>query len=494
MKRYAGFGRVSSREQQEEGYSLPVQEREIRAFAAKLGGVLVELELVAESARDSSGRERFHALMNRALQKKLDGVIFHQTDRAYRTLQDAALIERLADAGIHSYFIVEGLDTATAHDEVMLMFHAAINRFQTRSMTRKIKAAIEERVCHDGQPPGRASWGYKNRRDERGRAYVIVHAVNGSNVPRIFEQFANNPISVPQLRDHLLTLGILFSDRSPRFSRSKLYQILNDRTYLGEVRFQGKWWPGKFPPLVSKELFDRVQARLCRHGRRRVSRELLFSGELLRCGHCNHAITGERKKNKYSYYRCSQYNAPGHPRVRVTEGALDVQVQALLNRLRIGDEVIREWFVRVLRTRARRSQVDAQARRDTLTSELSAVQRKMDELVDLRLRKEIEQETFARTHASLRDQVDALRAAIDSEAAQQVEDGERAVEVFELAQDLTARWVAAETATKRLLLDIVCLNLVLDGENLVPTLRRPFDLLAAGDLLPKEEDGRGERI
>ena len=49
--------------------------------------------------------------------------------------------------------------------------------------------------------------------------------------------------------------------------------------------------------------------------------------------------------------------------------------------------------------------------------------------------------------------------------------------MFELAHDLTARWVAAEVPTKRLLLDILCLTLVLKDQTLVPTLRRPFDLV-----------------
>jgi hypothetical protein len=59
--------------------------------------------------------------------------------------------------------------------------------------------------------------------------------------------------------------------------------------------------------------------------------------------------------------------------------------------------------------------------------------------------------------------------------------------VFELAQDLTARWLTDDNPTKRLLLDIVCLNLRLGGRTLVPTLRKPFDLLAEGGLRPQRE-------
>ena len=43
-------------------------------------------------------------------------------------------------------------------------------------------------------------------------------------------------------------------------------------------------------------------------------------------------------------------------------------------------------------------------------------------------------------------------------------------------------------STKRQILDILCLNLSLDGATLVPTMRKPFDLLAEG-LISKDTRG-----
>ncbi len=43
-------------------------------------------------------------------------------------------------------------------------------------------------------------------------------------------------------------------------------------------------------------------------------------------------------------------------------------------------------------------------------------------------------------------------------------------------------------SAKRQILDILCLNLSLDGVTLVPTMRKPFDLLAEG-LISKETRG-----
>jgi site-specific DNA recombinase len=66
-----------------------------------------------------------------------------------------------------------------------------------------------------------------------------------------------------------------------------------------------------------------------------------------------------------------------------------------------------------------------------------------------------------------------------------------AVKVLELSQNLVGKWNRADFDAKRRLLEMICLNLPLDGETLCPEWRKPFDLLAEG--LPLEES-RGDRI
>ena len=70
-------------------------------------------------------------------------------------------------------------------------------------------------------------------------------------------------------------------------------------------------------------------------------------------------------------------------------------------------------------------------------------------------------------------------------------DGEIAVKAFELSQNLRGKWLTADYSVKRRYLEIVFLNFVLDDVTLVPTTRKPFDVLAEGLLL---ENSRGDKI
>ena len=65
------------------------------------------------------------------------------------------------------------------------------------------------------------------------------------------------------------------------------------------------------------------------------------------------------------------------------------------------------------------------------------------------------------------------------------------MKVLELSQALGSKWLAADIAEKRLLLEIIGLNWTLDGVNLVPQMRKPFDLLAEGLLV---SSSRGDMI
>jgi len=48
-----------------------------------------------------------------------------------------------------------------------------------------------------------------------------------------------------------------------QFSREALYQMLSDPIYLGEIRHKKERHPGQHQPIVSRELWEKVQQHLC---------------------------------------------------------------------------------------------------------------------------------------------------------------------------------------------------------------------------------------
>ncbi len=114
-----------------------------------------------------------------------------------------------------------------------------------------------------------------------------------------------------------------------------------------------------------------------------------------------------------------------------------------------------------------------------------------DRLLNLHLLDEIEASTFSRKDTELRDRAAHLRLQLEAGDRGQSEHADLAIEAFELSQRLAEKWLTADYSAKQQILDILCLNLSLDGVSLVPTMRKPFDLLAEG-LISK--DTRGDKI
>lgn len=123
--------------------------------------------------------------------------------------------------------------------------------------------------------------------------------------------------------------------------------------------------------------------------------------------------------------------------------------------------------------------------------ELEAIRKQRQRLLDLRLLDEIESEMFAAKQSEFRSKETRLQTKLEGCGRQHSERADLAVKVFELSQALSAKWLAADIAEKRLLLEIIGLNWTLDGVNLVPQMRKPFDLLAEGLLV---SSSRGDRI
>ncbi|MDA1213849.1 MAG: recombinase family protein, partial [Planctomycetota bacterium] len=114
-----------------------------------------------------------------------------------------------------------------------------------------------------------------------------------------------------------------------------------------------------------------------------------------------------------------------------------------------------------------------------------------DKLLDMRLREDIDQDTYAAKQTQLRDRLASIKLQRDALDRSHDEVADLASRVFELSQTLTQKWLSADVFEKRRILEIVFLNCTLDDVTLCPTIRKPFDILAEG-LISK--NSRGDRI
>lgn len=487
-KIFLALARVSSREQEREGFSLEVQESALARYAEQAGGQIDKIFRIAETATRPEERRVFRELLDyaRANADRLAGVLFYKVDRAARNLFDYVELERLeADYDLKVIYVSQPTENTPA-GRMMRRTLANMASFYTEQQSLDVRDGLARRV-QAGLFVGKAPYGYRNVRRE-GRSLVETQPLEGRNIRRIFDLYAYQGHTLDTLGSKLAEEGLAYSEDMARFPRSKLYTILSDRCYLGEIPFKGQWYPGAQEPLIDRSTWERVQALL--GGRIYHAHELVFGSGLIRCGECGHPVTGERKSKStkrgeqhYVYYRCSRYNSEGHSRVRVAEERFDASVLAMFRRMRIEDQEIRDWFRTVIRAKSNDALKADKSHIDDLNRQLSTLRQQQDRLLNLRLLDEIDQHTYAGKNTELRDRIAQLSLRVEAHDRNRTELAELAEKVFELSQTIEQQWVSADVPEKRRLLQIVCLNFSLVGASLVPVIRKPFDVLAEGLLV-----------
>lgn len=496
MKQYVALARVSSREQEREGFSLEVQEEALQRYATTHEGVIVKLFKIAETASKQDERKSFKELVSFAKKNAgvLDGILFYKVDRAARNLFDYVELERLESEYDVQFISVSQPTENTPAGRMMRRTMANMASFTTEQQSVDVREGLARRI-QEGWFVGKAPYGYRNIR-RNGRGVVEIDPETGPVVRRIFHLYAYERLTLDALADRLTKEGLIYRKTLQRFPRSSLHNMLQDRAYMGEIEFKGDWHPGQHEPLIDLGTWQRVQTLL--GGAVYQSHSMTYASERIVCGHCGHPITGERKtkrsksgERQYVYYRCTYYNKGDHPRIRVTESELDRQVSEILGRIKIEDPAVCEWFRTILVSQTKDSQQDSQEQRVEVQRQISMTQTQQDKLVALRINDDVDQELFTRKQTELRERLTNLKLQLESLDRSREEVGDLAVKVFELSQKLTDKWLTADYAAKRRILEIVFLNCRLDGATLCPEIRKPFDVLIKGLSVPLS---RADRI
>src|SRR3989344_7549984 len=87
------LARVSSKDQQETGYSLPAQERFLKDYADRHNFEIEKLFSISESASGKRDREIFNSMMNLVKKQDIKIIVCEKVDRLTRNFKDAVTID-----------------------------------------------------------------------------------------------------------------------------------------------------------------------------------------------------------------------------------------------------------------------------------------------------------------------------------------------------------------------------------------------------------------
>lgn len=294
MKRAAIYMRVSTDKQAQEGDSIPAQRDALLKYIDQHEDMILAGQYLDDGVSGTrSDRDELNRLLDDVKAGKVDLILVTKLDRLYRSIRHYLnMMDTLDRAGVGWLAIWEPIyDTTTPQGRLIVNQMMSIAQFEAENTGQRVKQVLAYKVSQGQVNSGNTSPGFMIQ-DKR-----LVHDPETAPIVKaFFEQYASEG-----------NLSRIARQAPAGFPQTVegWKQLFRRTIYVGQYRDNDRFCE----PLVSRDLFDRVQRQLAINIKAGVRHEYLFTG-LIRCPACgatlSAAIAPKRGKTVIRY-RCQHH-------------------------------------------------------------------------------------------------------------------------------------------------------------------------------------------
>lgn len=266
----------------------------------------------------NTDRPALQKLLQDIREKKIDCVVVYKVDRLSRSLSDfVKLLQFFEEQQVTFVSITQHFNTNTSMGRLTLNILLSFAQFEREMISERVKdkmGAARKKGRWVGGLPG---LGYEIDKPTK---KLVINPKEATLVRRIFQLYleGNSLLKIAQklnaegLRTKVYP-GRKNNSGGVLFRNTNIQLILRNPTYMGKIQYEGKLYQGLHEPIVTEEIFQKVQDALKANLRARgVSKNRKFPGlltGLFRCAACKtsmcHSYARGRNKNfNYRYYVC----------------------------------------------------------------------------------------------------------------------------------------------------------------------------------------------
>jgi DNA invertase Pin-like site-specific DNA recombinase len=214
------YARVSSKDQEQEGFSIPAQLRLLREYANSKEFVIAREFTDVETAKES-GRTNFGQMLD-YLKKRASlcrTILVEKADRLYRNIKDYATVDELGVA-VH---LVKENEIISRDSRSSEQFVHGIKVLMARNYSlnlgeETIKGMNEK--ARTGIYPSYAPVGYRNVDGANGKRTIMPDPDSAPAITDMFERFAAGRHSVRSLVNEMNSEGVQLRSKAASFTKS----------------------------------------------------------------------------------------------------------------------------------------------------------------------------------------------------------------------------------------------------------------------------------
>ncbi len=475
------YARVSSREQEETGYSLDAQEKLLREYAEKKDYTVSRTFRVTESASKSQTRKTLGEMLAYAEKSGIAVILCEKIDRLTRNLKDAATVDDWirTKEGREVHFVKENFvlnENTRAHENLVWDMKVAIARFYTNNLSEEVKKGQKEKISQ-GWLPTKPPLGYKSVGD-KGHKVHILDEEKAPFVREMFELYATGNYSIKALVKEMHKRG-LRNRVGGKIGKSRMHDLLTDPFYRGDLRWKGQITKGSQPPLVSRKLFESVQFLL---GRKLTSpqyrKHLPVFKAKLNCGECGGTITWEIQKGNW-YGHCNHHKKCSKTGT-TRQDRLEQMLFPYFDGVAPKSERVLRWLERALKE-SHAEEIEQNAhKRDEIARGIARADQRMERAYIDKLDGQMESALCQKVIEEAKQEKVALLEALEGLGEAQVAYYEAGYAIHELATHAKEIYESqkATVEEKRLLLSYVFSNIELEQATVRPNYTYAFEFLS----------------
>ena len=305
-KKVAGlYIRVSTEDQAREGFSLPEQEKRLRAMCEYKGYEIYKVYKDAGiSAKTGNTRPAFEELLQDIKDKKCNTIVVLKLDRLTRSVFDwEKIIRFLEENNAYLDCANDDINTTNANGKMISRILTSVSQNEIERTSERTKIGLAGAI-KEGHIPHKAPFGYK-----RVDKILVPDESTKDDIIRMFNLYheGNSYQTISNIYNKEKVMG------KTNWKDSTILKILSNEIYKGDF-VHGKrtnnptYYENVVEPVVSKELWEECQVQKKRNSRNyKRDKDYLFL-QKLKCPKCQRILGGNatRKKNGnvYYYYQC----------------------------------------------------------------------------------------------------------------------------------------------------------------------------------------------
>jgi len=472
MDKYYLYARVSSKEQEREGYSIPAQLKAIKEYVNKNDLIIAQEFTDAETAK-TSGRTSF-TLMISELKKnsEIKGILCEKVDRLTRNFPDYVELDKLVnDHNKELHLVKQNLvitKDSKSSEKLIFDIHVALARNYINNLSDEVKKGMQEKVAQGGYPHW-APIGYLNSNSK-----IIPDPDKHFYIRKIFELYADGLSSVRDIAKQMYDEG-LRTKYGKRVYPSEIHFILKNPFYTGVTPYKGQIYPGKHEPIIETQLFNKVQSLLCNNPKEKGTKYKFPLRGFFTCGECGCKITAEIQRG-HTYYRCTKSKGNCSQKY-VREEALTEQISDILDDLKLDPELIDVMLKVAKETKNEECRYHTEVV-DSLQKQLKQTEAKINKLLDVYLEGKVPEDLYNSKKQELEDHKRSLELKIAQNNRAHGETFEQIEKVVKVANACNDLFLTGDYETKRKLLTMISSNMILKDRKIASyQLKKPFNIL-----------------